>query len=355
MPEICAKSILRVRPRIDSWFVSRMNLNLYRGCAHDCVYCDGRSERYRAPEDFAGAVEVKTNALAVLRREFARQFGDEHLQQELFWGTDSGLNGGDRQAGGVPPPDIPLEGRRSKRSGFLTLGGGVSDQYQPLEAQYRLARGVLGLCLEWQIPVHLLTKSALALRDLDLLGAINQESRTVVSVSLTTVDEAIARLVEPGAASPAARLDVLRRCSAAGIPTGVFLLPLLPGITDQPEMIRETVRAAAAAGASFVQMGGLTLKPGRQMAHYLATIARPFPAAHALTRELYAQANEHGIPLTDAAWDRWERMHAAWLQATQEFGVARRMPRAVFETVLDPADCADVVRIQEQDVNVYPA
>lgn len=238
------------------------------------------------------------------------------------------------------------------QAGFLTLGGGVSDQYQPLEERYGLARGVLELCLEWQIPVHLLTKSALALRDLDLLGAINQQSRAVVSVSLSTVDAATAALVEPGAASPAARLDVLRRCSAAGIPTGVFLLPLLPGITDQPEMIRETVRAAAAAGACFVQMGGLTLKPGRQMEHYLEKIALSFPAAHALTRELYAQANGHGIPLTDAAWNCWERMHAVWLQATQEFSVARRMPRAVFEAVLDPADCADVVRMQEQDVDV---
>lgn len=122
MPEICAKSILRVRPRIDAWFVSRMNLNLYRGCAHDCVYCDGRSERYRAPDDFAGAVEVKINALAVLRREFARQFGDEHLQQELFWGTDSGQEGAGIKQDFSPLGVVSVTSTNRSRNGMGWLG-----------------------------------------------------------------------------------------------------------------------------------------------------------------------------------------------------------------------------------------
>ena len=144
-----AKSLLRRQKRVDSWFLSRCGMNLYRGCGHDCAYCDGRAENYAVEGEFGAEVEVKVNAVELLRRELA------------------------------PAP----RRRGSAPSGFVLLGGGVGDSYQPAEERYGLARRALELLLELGRPVHVLTKSALVERDLDLLARIHERSRAIVSMS----------------------------------------------------------------------------------------------------------------------------------------------------------------------------
>ena len=160
--EILAKSILRTRTTIDSWFISRSGMNLYRGCQHNCSYCDGRAERYRIDGVFGEDVAVKKNAIEILRRE--------------------------------------LNPRRKRRplTGCILLGGGVGDSYQPVEHHYRLARQVLQLLRTCRYPVHILTKSVLVERDLEIIGDIHDQCGALVSGSFSSVDDDISAVFEPG-------------------------------------------------------------------------------------------------------------------------------------------------------------
>src|SRR5512136_2231679 len=124
--EVEAKSLLRKQKRIDSWFISAYGMNLYRGCVHNCAYCDGRAEGYYVEGEFGADVTVKVNAIEVLRRE---------------------LN--------------PQRKRTPFKRGFMMVGGGVGDSYQPVEQTYQLTRQVLQVIAEHNFPVHLLTKSTL--------------------------------------------------------------------------------------------------------------------------------------------------------------------------------------------------
>ena len=131
--EVRAKSLLRKGSRVDSWFLAGCGLNLYRGCAHDCAYCDGRAEKYAVEGEFGREVAVKVNAPELLRRELA------------------------------PPRGRAASAGRAP-AGYVLLGGGVGDSYQPAEERYRLARSALELLLELGRPVHVLTKSILVER-----------------------------------------------------------------------------------------------------------------------------------------------------------------------------------------------
>lgn len=221
--ETTAKSLLRKAKRVDSWFLSRYGMNLYRGCAHDCAYCDGRAEGYYVSGEFGVDVEVKINALELLERE---------------------LDPGRR--------------RKPLKRAFVILGGGVGDAYQPAEARYGLARGALEIIGRFGFPVHVLTKSALVERDLDLIVGINRASRAVFSMSFSTVDDRVARRFEPGCTPPSRRLEVLRRFKAAGVHTGAFFMPVIPFVSDHPAAIDEAMGRFREVGVDFVLASGMT-------------------------------------------------------------------------------------------------
>ena len=145
-----AKTLLIRRRRVDSWFMSAVGMNLYRGCSHDCAYCDGRAEQYHVSGEFGSEVVAKTNAPALLRRE--------------------------------------LESRRRRvplRRSYVVIGGGVGDSYQPAEAQYALTRQTLEILGEHDWPVHVLTKSSLVERDFDVLARIQERSGVILSMSFS--------------------------------------------------------------------------------------------------------------------------------------------------------------------------
>jgi DNA repair photolyase len=255
--EIKAKTILRRFRRIDSWFIAAAGLNLYRGCAHDCAYCDGRAEKYQVDGEFARDVAVKVNALDVLRRELG---GSESGQQpELSFQEGS--------------PDAPRI-RRGLARGFMVLGGGVGDSYQPLETQTLAARSVLELFEDLNVPVHILTKSALVLRDAEVIQRISRKAGALVSFSISTSQDSLGRDLEPGASLPSERLAALAELRRRGVPGGVFLLPVVPCISDSPAMIDQSVCASREAGAQYVLFGGMTLKPGRQKEHFFSVVER---------------------------------------------------------------------------------
>jgi DNA repair photolyase len=304
--EIQAKSVLRKFRRIDSWFVAKSGLNLYRGCGHDCAYCDGRAEKYRVEGEFGSEVAVKVNAVEVLRREL-----------------------------------VPRRTTTAPRwSGFVVLGGGVGDSYQPAEAQYRIARGTLELFEALAVPVHVLTKSTLVLRDADILERMARggRSRAVVSFSLSSADDAASAAFEPNVPPPSERLRALETLAKRGVPGGIFLLPVIPHVTDSREMVDGALAAAASAGARYVVFGGMTLKEGRQRDHFLSVLSRARPELAPRYAELYP-GDEWGR----AAGSYYARINRMFGPLAEQRGLPPRIPLGLFEGIVKGDDLAVVL------------
>lgn len=232
--EITAKALLSTAKQPDSWFGIKYTLNLYRGCQHQCIYCDSRSECYQIA-DFEHDVLVKVNALDLLRQELPR-----------------------------------------KRVKGTVGTGSMNDPYMPLEAQRRLTRGALEIIAACRFPVHVITKSDLVLRDADLLAEISQVY-AAVSFTVTAADDDLSRQVEPGAPPTSQRFSALTALRQRGIYTGVTMMPILPFIEDNAANIAGIVAQAADAGAQYVLPAfGMTLRD-RQRAYYYDQLDRRFP------------------------------------------------------------------------------
>jgi DNA repair photolyase len=188
------------------------SINPYRGCEHGCVYCYARPSH--AYVNLSPGLDFET-------RLFFKKDAAQRLREELS--------------------------RRAYRCSPISLGANT-DPYQPLERRLGVTRSLLEVLAESHHPVTIVTKSALVIRDLDLLQRLAAERLTRVFVSLTTLDDELKRRMEPRAASPAARLATIKRLSEAGIPTGVMFAPVIPAINDHE--LERVVEAAAGAGAA---------------------------------------------------------------------------------------------------------
>lgn len=178
--EVQAKTIARAGKIVDPWFLARLGMNLYRGCEHGCRYCDGRAEKYRVEGVFDRDIAIKVNAPMVLARELSRL----------------------------------------REPGFVLVGGGVSDAYQPAEQHHGLARQALLLVLRHKLPVHVLTKSELVERDFDVLQSMTPvlaPSSPAVFKRWTTVYERTSSLARARSMRVLARLP---KRSAAACPRG---------------------------------------------------------------------------------------------------------------------------------------
>lgn len=189
----------------------RWSLNPYRGCFHACAYCYARPTHeywgFGAGTDFESKIVVKREASALLRRTF----------EKPSW------------------------------KGELILFSGNTDCYQPLEASLELTRACLDVCAEYRNPVVIITKGALVLRDLDLLLRLQEEASVLVYVSIPFSDEQVARKVEPQAPSSKKRFEVMASLAKAGIPTGLSLSPIIPGLNDEdiPDLLARAKEAGA--------------------------------------------------------------------------------------------------------------
>jgi len=301
--EIQAKSVLRRHRKIDSWFVSHYGMNLYRGCFHNCIYCDGRAEGYYVAGEFGEDVEVKVNAIDVLRRELD-----------------------------------PKRRRKPLSRSYIMLGGGVGDSYQPIEKKYQLTRRALQLVHEFGFPVHVLTKSVLVIRDADILNAVNQHSRAIVSFSFSSVDDRTSAVVEPRVPSPSERLDAIRFFKSQGIACGMFLLPVIPGVTDSPELLEEAVAKASGAGVDFIIFSGMTLKEGRQKDYFIGAVRDHYPRLAADYRRIYG-GSKWGEPVPEYS-DSLNRTFGA---IVRRYKVPIRMPPALYRDVLGENDLVVVI------------
>lgn len=236
-------------------------MNLYRGCQHGCIYCDARSLCYQMNHPFED-IGVKENALPL-------------LEQAL----------------------------RAKRKKCMIGTGAMSDPYMPLEETLQLTRGALELIHRYGFGVAIQTKSCRILRDLELLKAINDQSKAVVQMTLTTYDERLCRMVEPNVSTTRQRAEALRKFRDAGIPTVVWLSPLLPWLNDTPENILGILEYCRGAGVKgIINFGmGLTLRDGDRE-YYYAALDRHFPGLKQRYIQTYGNAYELPSPNSQALW-----------------------------------------------------
>jgi DNA repair photolyase len=233
--EPCRSALNRVKGMMFGW-----SLNPYMGCAHQCTFCYVRAFEKRAdrPADdrYGTSIRVKTNVVEVLRRELAR---------------------------------------RSWKGDMVAIGA-ATDPYQPAEGRYRLTRGCLEVFAEAANPFSIITRSPMIVRDIDVLVEAARRADVSVTFSVPTLDDRIWRLTEPNTPPPRQRLRALRALRDAGIEAGVGMAPILPGLSDNPELMADVVKAARDAGATSIWTNVLYLRPGTRE-HFMAYLARDWP------------------------------------------------------------------------------
>jgi DNA repair photolyase len=165
--------------------------------------------------------------------------------------------------------------------------GAATDPYQPAEGRYRLTRACIVELARARTPTSIITRGPLVWRDVDVLQEAARRAEVAVNVSVPTLDDRVWRTTEPGTAPPRKRLEIVRRLVDAGIRTNVAVAPILPGLSDGPEQLAETVRAARQAGAHHIWAAVLHLRPGTRE-HFLEALARDWPSESARYELLYA-------------------------------------------------------------------
>ncbi len=211
-------------------------MNIYRGCTHGCIYCDSRSKCYRIEHQFED-IEVKINA-----------------------------------------PELLEEILKRKRRKIMIGTGSMSDPYQPCEEELMLTRKCLELIDRYGFGATVITKSDRVLRDIDLFDSINQKGKSVLQMTLTIADDKLSRIIEPNVCPTSRRYEVLKEFQKRGIPTVVWLTPLLPFLTDSDENFNSLMEYCLDAGVKGIVCfsAGMTLREGNREYYYQA-LDRHFP------------------------------------------------------------------------------
>jgi DNA repair photolyase len=230
-------------------------MNLYRGCTHGCIYCDSRSKCYQFTHDFED-IEVKQNA-----------------------------------------PELLEAALKSKRKKGMIGTGSMSDPYMHCEEQLRLTRKCLEVILRQGFGVAVQTKSDRILQDIDLLEKINREAKCVVQITLTTYDDELCRIIEPNVCNTKRRIEVLEKLQERGIPTVVWLTPILPFINDTEENVKAILEECIRVGVKGIICFdmGLTLREGDRE-YYYAALDKHFPGLKQQYIQRYGNAYELPSP-----------------------------------------------------------
>lgn len=230
-------------------------MNIYRGCTHGCIYCDSRSKCYQFTHPFED-IEVKQNA-----------------------------------------PELLEKALKSKRKKCMIGTGAMSDPYMHCEKDLQLTRKCLEIILRYSFGVAIQTKSDLILRDIDLLSEINKSAKCVVQITLTTYDDELCSILEPNVCNTKCRIEVLEMMQERGIPTVVWLTPILPFINDTKENISAILNECARTGVKgVIDFGmGLTLREGDREYYYEA-LDKHFPGMKERYIKQYGNAYELPSP-----------------------------------------------------------
>lgn len=233
-------------------------MNLYRGCQHGCIYCDTRSDCYGIGE--LSDIRFKRNAVTLLEKELA--------------------------------------GRR--RRGTVTTGS-MHDPYMPVEKTAELTREALRRLALHRFGVHVITKSDLVTRDIDILTEIGR-TYAAVSLTVTTSDDALAGRLEPGAPSPSKRFAAMAKLARSGIYAGITLMPTLPWITDDPEALRDLIRRAADSGARYILfLPGMTLRDTCR-SYFYNQLDKGFPSLRPMYEKRFGNSYVCDAPNAGRLW-----------------------------------------------------
>ncbi|MEP6778828.1 MAG: radical SAM protein [Gemmatimonadaceae bacterium] len=232
------------------------SINPYIGCAFGCAYCYARDthrwQLERAGVDGTRVAESLPPWLAFERRILVKQNAAARVRDAL-------------------------RSSRAPKAGDKLVIGTATDPYQPAERHQQITRSVLEALSDVRgLSITIITKSPLVTRDVDLLARLTARNRVTIHISLITLNRDLARRIEPRAPTPDSRLRAVRRLSDAGIDVGVNCMPVLPGITDQPQDLAELVKRVAEAGASHLAAASLRLKPSAKR-RYLMLMRESFP------------------------------------------------------------------------------
>jgi DNA repair photolyase len=245
--EPCKVALNRVKGMGFKW-----SLNPYMGCVHQCTFCYVRHFELRADRPFddryGRSIRVKTNVADVLRHELAKATWDKET----------------------------------------VAIGAATDPYQPAEGRYRLTRACLEALRDASNPISIITRGPLIVRDVDVLAEAARRANVSVTFSVPTLDDEVWRRTEPGTAHPRQRLRALKTLVDAGIRASVGMAPILPGISDRPELLEQVVREAREAGACGVWANLLFLRPGTRE-HFLEALAEDYPDQLPAYERLYAR------------------------------------------------------------------
>ncbi|MBR0145227.1 MAG: radical SAM protein [Eubacterium sp.] len=263
-------------------------MNIYRGCSHGCIYCDSRSKCYQFTHPFED-IEVKQNA-----------------------------------------PELLTAALRSKRKKCMIGTGSMSDPYMHCEEELRLTRRCLEIILEYGFGAAIQTKSDRILQDIDLLDEINKKAKCVVQITLTTYDDDLCRIIEPNVCNTKRRIEILEEMRKRGIPTVVWLSPILPFINDTEEniemILKECVRVKVKGILCFGM--GLTLREGDRE-YYYAALDRHFPGLKQRYIKTYGNAYELPSPNNDRLMRRFTavcREHGILCTPEECFGYLHDLP-----------------------------
>ncbi|MEQ1900922.1 MAG: PA0069 family radical SAM protein [Devosia sp.] len=289
------------------------SINVYRGCEHGCSYCFARPTHnylgHSAGIDFERDIYVKVNAVELLRRELADK---RYKPKPIAMGTNT-------------------------------------DPYQPAERKHKLTRGVLDVMLETKHPVTITTKSALVVRDLDILSELAKLGLVNVAISVTSMDHILSRKMEPRASTPEKRLEAIRLLSAAGVPTTIMAAPMIPAINDmEMERILDAGAAQGARGAAMV----LLRLPGEVREIFREWMLRHYPDRVKHVMSLVRETR--GGKDYNAAWGERmvgegvyaELMQQRMAKAKQRYGLDKKAPALRTDLFVPP-------RIEDGQLNLF--
>lgn len=275
MEWITAKSILQKVGDGQQWFGIDYNMNLYKGCCHNCIYCDSRSDCYQTA-DFS-RVRGKAQALTILEKEL----------------------------------------RCKRRKGVVSLGA-MSDAYNPWEEKQQLTRGALSLLARYGFGISIETKSDLVTRDIDLFEQITSKHSAIIKLTVTTPDDGLSKRIEPGAPPTSRRLAALGELRRAGLYAGVLMMPILPWVTDAPKAVSRLITLVAEQDAQFIYpMWGVTLRDSQRW-YFYEQLDQHFPGLRQRYQETFGQAY---VCLSPQA----EELEALFREECRRYGLRWRM------------------------------
>lgn len=276
MEYVPAKTIV-TSTKDSRWFGIHYNMNIYRGCCHGCIYCDSRSDCYRI--DHFDTVCAKEDALRIIRDDL----------------------------------------RRKVKTGVVGTGS-MSDPYNPFEESLNLTRHALELIDAFGFGAAVCTKSALLMRDMDILQGIKEHSPVLCKVTVTTTDDTLAKKVEPRVSLPSERLNMIEALTSHGIYTGILLMPVLPFLEDSEENVLSVVRAAHETGAKFIYPAfGMTLR-SNQREWYFDRLKEVFPEQDLASQYIKRYGNRYQCTSPNA-----KKLWQVFSAECERYGILYRM------------------------------